>query len=71
MITYASNPKNQLDIFPASLLKQTAFRGMCPKIVGIAGDYGEAVDLVTRLADKVYRQEKYTSIRKFLEDQES
>lgn len=70
LITYASNSENQLDIFPASRLKQKVLYRMCPKIIGIASDYGEAVEIVTKLADKAYRQEGCESIRSYLEEHE-
>ena len=43
---------------------------MCPKIIGIASDYEEAVEIVTKLADKAYRQEGCESIRSYLEEHE-
>ena len=70
LITYASNSENQLDIFPASRLKQKVLYRMCPKIIGIASDYEEAGDIVTKLADKAYRQEGCESIRSYLEEHE-
>lgn len=69
LITYASNPKNQLDIFPASQLKQETVYRRCPEIIGIAADYQEAVSIVVMLADKAYHQEGCDSIRSYLEQQ--
>lgn len=69
LITYASNPENQLEIFPASQLKQETVYKRCPEIIGIASGYQEAIDMIVMLADKAYRQEGCGSIRSYLEQQ--
>lgn len=66
LITYAKNEKNQLEIFPADILKQKVLFAQCPEIVGIASGYEEALEIVVELSDKAYRQEGCTSIREYL-----
>lgn len=70
LITYAQNEDDQLDIFPASSLRQKVLYHRCPEIIGIASGYDEAVKIVMELADKVYRQKQCKSIKHYLEEQE-
>lgn len=70
LITYASNPDNQLDIIPSALLKQKTVYQRCPMIIGIASGYEEALEIVSGLADQAYRQEEAESIRSYLKQHE-
>lgn len=69
LITLASNSENQLDVIPASLLKQDAVFNMLPVVVGIASDYDEAIEVVGRITAEVYLNTGDCQIRKFLENQ--
>ena len=70
LITYADNHNNQLEIFPAIMLKRKTAHNACPVIIGIAVGHREAVKLVTALADTAYRIECCKSIRSYLENRE-
>lgn len=69
LITLASNPRDQLDIFSANELKQKARRRTCPMIVGLCCGYEEAVDMVQRLVEETYGQTGTAHVRKWLEKQ--
>ena len=66
VITLASNEKNLLDFFPASQLKQKAFRSSCPMIVGLAEDYEEAMQLVQNIIKETYESQGNTDVRTYL-----
>ena len=70
LISLAANGRDQLDIFDARNLYQPAFRARCPMIVGVAADYGEALELVIRMADDVYRSRGDGNIRAWVEGRE-
>lgn len=70
LISLAANGRDQLDIFDARNLYQPAFRSRCPMIVGVAADYGEALELVIRMADDVYRSRGDGNIRAWVEGRE-
>lgn len=42
---------DQLDIYPAYCLQQPFYRKYPPVIVGLAGDYQEAVDLILKITE--------------------
>ena len=69
LITLATNPQNQLDIFSANELKQKARRRDCPMIVGLCLGYGEAIEMTEMLVQKTYEQTKTADVRKWLENQ--
>ena len=56
LITLASNPENLFDIFHAAHLKQPAFYKQDLFVVGIASGYEEALELVQRMVEDIYRQ---------------
>ena len=55
-IALASNPDNLFDIFHAAYLKQNALYRRNPFIVGIASGYEEAIELVQRIVEDIYRE---------------
>ena len=67
LITLASNGKDIFDIFSSVYLSFPAVRRNCPMIVGIAGDYFEAVDLCLKIIEEVYQETGKVEIRKYLE----
>lgn len=69
LITLASNPENQLDIIPASILKQNAVFELLPVVVGIASDYEEALEIIARITAEVYLNTGTCKIRDYLENQ--
>ena len=54
-ITLASNEENLFDIFHAAYLKQPAFARQNLYVVGIASGYEEALELVRRMVEDIYR----------------
>lgn len=66
LVTLAANPANSLEIINANLLLQKPLRHMCPMIVGLAGGYEEAVQLVEQIAGEVYKETGALSIREWL-----
>ncbi|MDD3277459.1 MAG: hypothetical protein PHG16_01050 [Lachnospiraceae bacterium] len=69
LITYASNPKNQLDLIPAVCIRQHALYDTLPVIVGIASDPDEAVEMIRTIAEEVYEKTGDCQIRFYLEHQ--
>ena len=68
VITLASNEKNLLDFFPASQMKQKAFRSCCPMIVGLADGYEEALQLVQKIIEETYESQEDTDVRTYLKN---
>lgn len=69
LITLASNPENQLDIFSANELLQKVRRRDCPVIVGLCRGYWEALEMVELLVKKTYEQTGGAKVREWLENQ--
>lgn len=69
LITFATNPQNQLDIFSANELKQKARRRNCPMIVGLCLGRWEAMEMVEMLVQKTYEQTGTANVREWLENQ--
>lgn len=69
LITLASNPENQLDIFHSDMLLDDALKFLNPTVVGIALGYQEAVELVGKIAGETYRTQGNANIREYLENQ--
>lgn len=64
IITLAQND-DQLNIFKASQLKQKLFDKKSLKIVGIANNYNEAVQLVVQITEDIYKQTGNANIKQF------
>jgi hypothetical protein len=69
LITISTNEKNLLDIINANLLLQKSLRKTCPMIVGIANGYEEAVRLVVKIIDDMYRETGCFKIREYLNNE--
>jgi len=67
VISLAQND-DQLNIFKASLLKQKLYDKKVLKIVGIANNYDEAVQLVVTITEDVYKQTGTANIKQFFAD---
>ena len=65
LITLASNPENLFDIFHAAHLKQPAFYKQDLYVVGIASGYEEALELVQRMIDDIYRKTGGFAVREY------
>ena len=68
LITLAVNPENQLEIISANFLLQKPVKRNCPMIVGLAGSYEEATEMVCSLAEQVYRETGGLQIRRYITD---
>ena len=64
-IALASNPDNLFDIFHAAYLKQNALYRQNPFIVGIASGYEEAIELVQRIVEDIYRETGGFRVREY------
>lgn len=62
-------PKKQLEFFDAVLLHQKRFQGDL-SLVGLASGYMEALDVVKRITEEVYRETKDADIKDFFEKEE-
>ena len=64
-VTLASNEENLFDIFHAAHLKQPAFYQQNPFVVGIASGYEEAVELVEKMVEDIYRETGAFQVREY------
>lgn len=70
LITLAQGTQNHLEIFASSLLRQHVYDEKEIFIVGIAGKYYEAVELVEKIVQDVLEQTGNTQIRNYIEIQQ-
>ncbi len=68
VITFASNPDNLLDIIPARELRQKAYPKDHLRILGLAGDYEEAVEVVQRIIEETYRNTGDVDVYRYLKE---
>ena len=68
LITLASNEKNLLEIIQANQLIQKTLRKLCPRIVGMASGYGEALEVVEKIVEETYLKQGDTDVRRYLND---
>ena len=66
LITLAKNAKNHLEIYHSVLLIQKAIPQEDLFLVGIAGGYEEALELVEKITQEVYDATKGTDIRNYI-----
>ena len=67
VITLSSNKDNLLDIINSSVLMQKYYPKDNMIIVGIAKSYDEAVDIVGRIVEKVYKETGSFNVREYVE----
>jgi len=58
--------EDQLAIYPAYCLQQPFYRKHPPVIVGLAGDYGEAQDLVIRIVEESLEHTGQCNLKEYL-----
>lgn len=68
VIAFASNPKNLLDIIPSWELKQKAYPKADMKIIGLAGSYEEALELVRSIVEETYEHTEGVDIWNYLKE---
>ena len=66
IITIAANPNNQLEIYEARQLAQRYYVKYPPHIVGIAGDYEEAVMLVEKIVKECLDSRNDCALKEYL-----
>lgn len=66
VITLAQNEKNQLEIYNSMLFLQPNFPNEDFFVVGIAKDYGEALEMVEEISQEVYNATRGADIRSYI-----
>ena len=66
LITLSQGEQNHLEFFSSYLLKQKLFQETPLFLVGIAGGYGSAVELIQKITEDTYQETGQTNIRQFL-----
>lgn len=59
---------DQLEIYHSLLLQQPSFKKANPYIIGIAGSYDEAVELVCRITQEAIAQNGTADLKKYLSE---
>lgn len=70
LIVISNNQDNQLECFHNALLKQRFFRKQKLYVVGIAGSYEEALDLIQSITQDCVRETGRGNIKAFLLNKE-
>lgn len=70
VITFPSNPDNLLDIIPTTDLMQKAYPKDKLMVIGIAGDYGEALELTRQIVDATYHETGRVNVYNYLKSLE-
>lgn len=61
-----SNSTDQLDIYPACVLKQPVYRKISPIIVGLASNRQEAFDLILRITEDSLAKTSHYNLKSYL-----
>ncbi|MCI8598754.1 MAG: hypothetical protein HFJ10_09990 [Lachnospiraceae bacterium] len=69
-IALASNSQNLFDIFHAAHLKETAFYRQNPYVVGIASGYEEALWMLQKMIEDIYRETGAFRVREYFGEME-
>lgn len=69
VIILSRNPSDQLEIHKACYLSQKYYREHPPYVIGIAGDYDEAVELVRQIAEEAYALKGNCRLKEYLTSQ--
>lgn len=68
VISFASNPDNLLDIIPARELMQKAYPKSRIRIIGLAGNYQEALEVVQRIIEETYQNTGDVDVYRYLKE---
>lgn len=71
LITISQNGDNQLECFHNGLLKQKVFRRQDHFVVGIAGNYEEAISLICQITEECVSATGTADIKAFLLNESS
>ena len=66
VITIASNPENQLEIYDAKQLAQSYYLKYPPHIVGLASNYREALEVLERIVQECLKERGDCGLKEFL-----
>ncbi len=66
LITLSENQSDQLDIYEAKLLAQSYYKRNPPVVVGLAGNYDEAVSLVEQLVRECLEERGDCALKEYL-----
>ena len=70
LIVLSANEKNHLDIIHSAFLLQPGYPGKNRLVVGIAGSYDGALELVKKIAGDVYKETGDVDIRNYIMSKE-
>ena len=70
VITFPSNPDNLLDIIPTTDLMQKTYPKDKLMVIGIAGDYDEALELTRQIVDETYHETGRVDVYNYLKSLE-
>lgn len=68
VIAFASNPENLLDIIPAWEIMQKHYPKKKMKIIGLAGGWEDALELVRCIIDETYQNTGNTDVWTYLKE---
>ncbi len=68
VITFATNPKNLLDIIPVWNLMQPSYPREGLRIIGLAKGYDEALELVCSIVQDTYEGTGTVDVRNYLKE---
>jgi len=66
VIVISQNGDNQLECFHNALFKQKSYRKCDFLVVGIAGDYSEAIELITKITQDCVNETGNANVKQFL-----
>lgn len=66
LITLSRNPSDQLEIYDARQLVQKYYQKNPPYVVGIAGNYDEAVNMLEQLAQECVNKRGDCALKEYL-----
>ncbi|MCM1025951.1 MAG: hypothetical protein NC432_05920 [Roseburia sp.] len=66
LIAISRNPIDQLEIYQAKQLAQRYYEKYPPYVVGIAGDYNEAVEMVEKLVQECLKERGDCALKEYL-----
>lgn len=67
LITLSRNPCDQLEIYSAKQLTQSYYKKNPPYVIGLAGDYEEAVALVTQMTEECLSSRGDCRLKEYLQ----
>lgn len=68
LLTLSDNPGNIMEIVPAVTLIQKTAYDLCPVIIGMARGKDEALELVQRIVEEVYRETGSFGIKEYMKN---